>query len=313
VQGHDAGGTKHVRVKGQSQERIFGGAFHARPHGAAFFGAIGAHAGDVDEGHRGIEACEKACSGEGDIEGDVAVVGFLHSHGGDAQAEEAGVDLRPVFFEGREIEEVGYDEFAELGVGLRGGLAHHGGDGGDVGTEEAFAQDALADHSGCAEEKYVHIFIRLSGWKTFTACEDRIFTGGNFNVGRSRAFGEAARSSRQPDCSLVYIGEVHYLDYESDFVPEGNAFSPLLHKRKSFSHENEVRALIHSLGAGGVTQPSVAEYGLDVPVALDVLIERVFIAPTTPPWIFRAIIGMLGRYGLNELISASALSDDPIF
>ena len=53
----------------------------------------------------------------------------------------------------------------------------------------------------------------------------------------------------------VFIGQVRYLDYEKEFIPESNSFSPLLHKRRSFAHENEVRAIIDALGPGGVLQP----------------------------------------------------------
>jgi hypothetical protein len=111
----------------------------------------------------------------------------------------------------------------------------------------------------------------------------------------------------------IRIGQVCYLDYEKEFVPENNTFSPLLHKRRSFSHENEVRAIIETLGSGGVEQPPVAEHGINVPVSLEDLVERVFIAPTTPDWVFKAIEGMVSRYGFRQLVCRSALSAAPIF
>src|SRR5262249_35734789 len=44
---------------------------------------------------------------------------------------------------------------------------------------------------------------------------------------------------------LIYIGRVAYMNYETTWMPEGNAFWPYLHKRHSFSFENEIRALMH--------------------------------------------------------------------
>ena len=111
----------------------------------------------------------------------------------------------------------------------------------------------------------------------------------------------------------VYIGQVRYLDYEKDFVPEGNALAPILHKRNSFAHESEVRAVINTLGLGGVAQASVAENGIYVPISIDVLVERIYIAPTTPEWVFKAIEGMISRYGLERLVSKSALSEPALF
>src|SRR5207248_1539762 len=42
----------------------------------------------------------------------------------------------------------------------------------------------------------------------------------------------------------IFLGLVRYVDYERDVIPEGTMFTPFIHKRKSFQHENEVRALI---------------------------------------------------------------------
>src|ERR1022692_1387995 len=39
----------------------------------------------------------------------------------------------------------------------------------------------------------------------------------------------------------LYIGRVTYIDYESQGFPLNNAFYPVMHKRISFAHEQEVR------------------------------------------------------------------------
>ncbi len=45
----------------------------------------------------------------------------------------------------------------------------------------------------------------------------------------------------------VFVGVVHYIDYETQWLPEGNAMWPFVHKRKSFEHERELRALFEDL------------------------------------------------------------------
>jgi hypothetical protein len=45
----------------------------------------------------------------------------------------------------------------------------------------------------------------------------------------------------------VHIGVVHYIDYEKDWMPEGNLMYPSVHKRKSFEHERELRAVIYDM------------------------------------------------------------------
>ena len=41
----------------------------------------------------------------------------------------------------------------------------------------------------------------------------------------------------------TYIGVVKYIDYKTQWMPEGNAFYPYVHKRRSFEHERELRAI----------------------------------------------------------------------
>jgi hypothetical protein len=45
----------------------------------------------------------------------------------------------------------------------------------------------------------------------------------------------------------AFLGLVKYIGYESEWLPEGNTFYPFMHKRKSFEHEKEVRAVIQDL------------------------------------------------------------------
>lgn len=41
----------------------------------------------------------------------------------------------------------------------------------------------------------------------------------------------------------IHIGTVQYIDYEYDKIPEWNIFYPFMYKRKSFEHEQELRAV----------------------------------------------------------------------
>jgi hypothetical protein len=42
----------------------------------------------------------------------------------------------------------------------------------------------------------------------------------------------------------IYLGLVEYIDFQQDWLPEGNTLYPYVHKRLSFEHEHEVRAVI---------------------------------------------------------------------
>ncbi len=144
----------------------------------------------------------------------------------------------------------------------------------------------------------------------------------------------------QPDYD-VYVGPVQYIDYDTGAIPEGNTFWPFVHKRKSFEHEREVRAVVcqfdyfhnvrarlltehraNSLAAKGIEdRPDIdlndavpfPPEGLYVPTDLGVLIERVHIAPKAAPWFADLVRSVIQRYGCSAPVSQSSLTADPVY
>ena len=49
----------------------------------------------------------------------------------------------------------------------------------------------------------------------------------------------ASLSESIADEQVVYIGRVHYIDYDLELVPERNTMGRLLYKRNHFQHERE--------------------------------------------------------------------------
>jgi hypothetical protein len=113
----------------------------------------------------------------------------------------------------------------------------------------------------------------------------------------------------------TYLGTVQYIDYNSDFLPEGNMFSPFVHKRKSFEHEREVRALIQIFSTNPSTQAGqpVGDVGRIVPVNLDALIEKVYVAPTSSTWFADLVVSVMHKYVLSKPLVPSMLDERPIF
>lgn len=150
----------------------------------------------------------------------------------------------------------------------------------------------------------------------------------------------------------VYIGKVRYIDYKTDFINSGNMFAPFLHKRRSFLHENELRAIIHKFpdyppmtivdwtldssedaevelpdpmpvhipGTPLKTSELIPvppgksmDHGLDVSVCLDTLIERIYVSPNSPSWFGNLVDSILKKYGMKAEIHQSNLTDSPLF
>jgi hypothetical protein len=110
----------------------------------------------------------------------------------------------------------------------------------------------------------------------------------------------------------VFIGRVQYVDYDTFAIPLGNTLVPLLHKRLSFSHEREVRAIIsHSATVpdGSPTAPVLAQY---VPVDLVRLVEAVYVAPQGQGWVAEAVKKTVQAFGFTFDVKHSDLARDPV-
>ena len=105
----------------------------------------------------------------------------------------------------------------------------------------------------------------------------------------------------------IYLGIVKYIDYEQDFLPEGNLFNPFMHKRKSFEHENEVRAIIMDLKMGEFKE------GININIDVNKLIKKIYISPTAPSWIINLTKEISKKYNINANIKNSDLYSQPIF
>ena len=113
---------------------------------------------------------------------------------------------------------------------------------------------------------------------------------------------------------FVNITTVKYIDYNTDSIPEGNTLTLLAHKRKSFEHEREIRAIMltPNLACGDDVDalPSTGEWK---EVDLNKLIEKVYVAPSAPSWFKKLVSGILNKYGLNKPVFKSALDEEPFY
>jgi len=114
----------------------------------------------------------------------------------------------------------------------------------------------------------------------------------------------------------VYIGQVEYINYDNDFIPEQDVISPFLRKRKSFEHEREVRAL--------TWHPQTNEEGIDLfkevfevgayhSVDLSILIQEIIVAPYAEEWYADLVRSVVEHYKLDTPVLNSKLSEPPVW
>ncbi len=118
------------------------------------------------------------------------------------------------------------------------------------------------------------------------------------------------------DPKTVYIGEIKYIDYDSDEIETGNLLNPFLYKRKSFEHEKELRALFvkwPTKEENFEDSKGIETDGVAIIVDPNILIDKIFIAPNAPPWFANLVRKVIETYHFRFEVVQSSLSDGPVF
>jgi len=109
------------------------------------------------------------------------------------------------------------------------------------------------------------------------------------------------------------IGIVKYIDYETDSIDSADALSASFHKRKSFEHEREVRAVVVKRSVQGFYQ-EIAEAGLNIKVNIKDLIEYIYVAPNSPTWFADLVKAVLEQYKYGSIsVKHSKLDEPPVY
>ncbi len=150
-------------------------------------------------------------------------------------------------------------------------------------------------------------FLNVCSWHMSdyeSAAMWQLYLKNNDGIAIQSTFKRLRDSIIDPDIE-VNIGVIKYVDEDTEIINWTNIFDYALHKRKSFEHEKELRAVVLS---------RVDNSGGEVQVDLAKLIERIFIAPNASNWTFELIKKIIKRYGLKEdLLEQSKLYESPLY
>jgi hypothetical protein len=109
------------------------------------------------------------------------------------------------------------------------------------------------------------------------------------------------------------ISMVQYIDYENTPIPFRNLFFPFIHKRLSFSHENELRAIIWRDDHINKPQIPAGSASVSVAVSPQQLIKAIHVSPAAPRWFGELVEKIAHRYNLQAPVIRSNLYDRPTF
>ena len=126
-----------------------------------------------------------------------------------------------------------------------------------------------------------------------------------------------------PDRENITTGAVSYKKYDNNKTFTVNRVSPFFHKRLSFKHENEYRAVISEfeVADGARIDSNYIEKidketppGVAIPVSLDDLIQEIVVSPIAGNWMKSLAENVLRTYSLTDVeVRWSNLSEDPFY
>lgn len=116
------------------------------------------------------------------------------------------------------------------------------------------------------------------------------------------------------DTKEHYVGHVKYSDFDTAPVPELNLLIPPFLKRKSFEHEREIRVLHWDTKADSKTgMPETPPESHSLTIDPNVLIDKLYIAPSSPAWLASSVQELCRRFDLAIEVQRSSLYDARIY
>jgi hypothetical protein len=110
------------------------------------------------------------------------------------------------------------------------------------------------------------------------------------------------------------LGKVAYVDYDTYAMPIDSLLWPFVHKRKSFEHEREVRAVMAEIHDPAETpRPIPPEGGLSIDTDLNKLIEAVHVAPFAPNWFKETVEHTVRKFGFQFPVYHSKIGEKPLW
>lgn len=130
---------------------------------------------------------------------------------------------------------------------------------------------------------------------------------------------------------ICFLGTVNYIDYSTQVIDSDNSLSFITHKRRSFEHEREIRAVIWSENLKAIIQQpdahkdkydiaevksvyeSIDEYGVSIPIDINSLIKAVYINPLSTKFFHRIVDDLSKRFNCHFPIINSSINETPIY
>jgi hypothetical protein len=140
----------------------------------------------------------------------------------------------------------------------------------------------------------------------------RLYCPGDSGVAIQTTYARLVASvDSDPFC---YIGGVTYIDYETQGFPLNNLFYPVMHKRSSFAHEQEVR-LVKTLSEYWGTPARESPAGVSIDWSPDSTIDSIYVNPYAPEFYYDVVRSIVRRVmpALEPQVHWSQMRAAPVY
>lgn len=113
----------------------------------------------------------------------------------------------------------------------------------------------------------------------------------------------------------LYIGRVTYIDYDSQGFPLGNFFYPVMHKRISFAHEQEVRLVKIRVPDNWGLPQEFCPLGISIDWPLEPTLEAIYVDPYAPEYYYDVVRSVVRRVApnLEDRVFWSPMRASPVY
>jgi len=211
--------------------------------------------------------------------------------------------------------------------------------------EGAFTEGSLREHAEEWGTEYPDGLIQLSRWlpcRSFVSCWHaseaesvalwKIYAGIEGSLAIRSSVGALKKAfpsllERKNDLLVSQdVRRVQYIDYLTEHPCINDLAGPLCYKRRAFSFEQEIRVIRQELPS--ISKPSPdrpngraiilaappAEMGREIDVNVEELIEKVYLAPSSPDWLLPTVRITIERFGFGSIeCRQSSLDELPDF
>lgn len=144
----------------------------------------------------------------------------------------------------------------------------------------------------------------------------RLYCGSGEGVAMVTTYAKLRDSISDP---ATRPGVVRYLNYGSELLPDTNWLQPIMHKRRAFAYEQEVR-IVRWLQADTDAQmssddPPKPPAGVEMQWATASVLEKIVISPYAAEWYLDVVRRVVQAFSesLSERVIRSELSEDPVY